>query len=66
MIYVRFRGKSYELAERVIGADARSTDDEIRCNLARHLDVSVEELDDYVIERPRHGGLIVRPIAVYG
>lgn len=66
MVHIRFEGRSYDLAERQLNVTANMNDGAIKERLAQHLDVRVERLQEYVIDRRPSGDLIIRPEAVYG
>ncbi|MDX2273515.1 MAG: hypothetical protein NW237_16405 [Cyanobacteriota bacterium] len=66
MVHIRFEGRSYDLPESRLNLTASMPDREIKQCLARHLDVSQERLQYYVIDRRPNGSLIIRPEAVYG
>ena len=64
--HVRFDGRSLDvpLAELGVGADA--SDREVKRAGARHLEVPVEHLGNYVLDRHETGNVTVRPEAVFG
>jgi hypothetical protein len=64
MIHVRFEGRSLELPDQ--NMPKNPSDTLVKEHVARHLDVSVHRLHDYVIDRRPSGALVVRPEAVYG
>ncbi|MBX7223190.1 MAG: hypothetical protein K1Y36_24815 [Blastocatellia bacterium] len=66
MIHIRFEGQSVTLPEHQNGFAARLTDAEIKRLAAQHLDVAVNRLNPYVVDRTPQGNVIVRPEAVYG
>lgn len=68
MVHVRFEGRSLDFTEAQIdiAAVAHMTDVEIRQRVAQALDVAVERVARYVIDRGPDGDVIVRPEAVYG
>lgn len=66
MIHLRFEGRSMDISERQLGIVGSASDKEVRNSLARYLDVAVDRLNFYVIDRRPSGDLIVRPEAVYG
>jgi len=65
-VHVRFDGRSYDLPADRLGLSDRSTDDQVRQAVARHLEVAVNRLNDSVIDRHANGNLTVRPEAVFG
>jgi hypothetical protein len=66
MVHVRFDGRSFDVPERALHLTHAPGDVEIKRRLAEHLDVRVEALRDYAVDRRPGGDLVVRPEAVYG
>ena len=66
MLHVRYAGRSYDFADRQVDVKAAFSDDEIKNRVAGELDLSVDQLEGYVIDRSPTGDVIVRPEAVYG
>ena len=66
MVHVRFEGRSYDITLQQLRLRQNSSEAQIKQHLAQHFDVGLERLDDYVVDRPKTGVLIVRPEAVYG
>jgi hypothetical protein len=66
MLHVRYNGRSFDMNERVFGLRFGMTDAEIKERVARHLEVGLGRLEDYVVDRRPNGDVIVRPEAVYG
>jgi hypothetical protein len=66
MIHVRFEGRSYDFSEQQLELTPGMNDAEIKERLVRHLEVSRERLNSYIVDRGPSGDLIVRPEAVYG
>jgi hypothetical protein len=66
MIHVRFEGHSYDFSEQQLNLTAGLSDQQIKERLARHFEVGLERLQNYVVDRGPSGDLIVRPEAVYG
>jgi len=64
MLHVRFEGRSYQIPGSLF--DSRASDVQIKEHVARHLDVGVDRLDPYVVDRTPTGHVVVRPEAVYG
>ena len=65
-VHVRFDGRSYDLPADRLGLTDRSTDEQVRQAVARHLEVPVSRLDDSVVDRHPNGNLSIRPEAVFG
>jgi hypothetical protein len=65
-VHVRFDGRSYDLPADRLGLTDRSTDDQVKEAVARHLEVPVSRLDDSAVDRHPNGNLSVRPEAVFG
>jgi hypothetical protein len=65
-VHVRFDGCSYDLPADRLGLSDRSTDDQVKLAVARHLEVLPSRLDDVVVDRHPNGNLSVRPEAVFG
>ncbi len=66
MVHIRFEGRSYDLAEDLLGIVAGMSDKAIQERLANHFDVKGDRFESYVLDRRPSGDLIVRPEAVYG
>lgn len=66
MVHVRFEGRSYDMAEQHLGINADMGDRPIKEQVARHLEVPVNRLNSYVVDRRPSGDVIIRPEAVYG
>lgn len=66
MIHVRYEGRSLTVKEKDLDVIAGLNDAAIKERLARHLQVSADKLQFYVVDRTPNGDLIVRPEAVYG
>ena len=66
MVHVRFEGRSLDYSEAVIGIHASMSDEQIKNRVAQHLDVALNKVALYVIDRSPSGDLIIRPEAVYG
>ena len=66
MLHVRYNGRSFDMNARVFGLRVGMTDAEIKERVARHLEVGLGRLEDYVVDRRPNGDVIVRPEAVYG
>ena len=66
ILHVRFEGRSLDIPLAVLGVEPGSADARIRQALAEHLDVPVEQLRYYVIDRHETGNMTVRPEAVFG
>ena len=66
MIHLRFEGVSYDVSRLDLRLNGQPTDEQIKQRLAQLLDVAVNRLKAYVVDRPATGELIVRPEAVYG
>jgi len=66
MIHLRFEGRSYDLTQDQVKITPQMGDRQIKEKLAQYLDLHHSGLDDYVIDRPASGDLIIRPEAVYG
>jgi hypothetical protein len=66
MVHVRFEGRSYDFDERRLELRTGMSDGEIKERLARQLEVGIDQLRTYVVDRGPSGDLIVRPEAVYG
>lgn len=66
MVHIRFEGRSYEVAEQHLGIQVGMGDRTLKEQVARHLEVSVNRLDTYVVDHRPSGDVIVRPEAVYG
>lgn len=66
MVHIRFEGRALDIPETQLGIAADMNDVAVKERVSRHLDVNVNRLSGYVIDRRPSGDLIVRPEAVYG
>lgn len=66
MVHIRFEGRSLDITETQLGIAANMNDRAVKERVSRHLDVKVDRLSDYVIDRRPSGDWIIRPEAVYG
>lgn len=67
MIHVRYEGRSFDINDMNLNFRAVNMNDEqIKEQVARHLEVGKEKLAFYVVDRTQRGDIIVRPEAVYG
>lgn len=61
-----FEGRSLDLTETQLGIATGMNDIAVKERVSRHLEVNVNRLADYVVDRRPSGDLIIRPEAVYG
>jgi hypothetical protein len=66
VLHVRFEGRSYEVGALDARLDAGMNDAQVRERVAQLLDVGIDRLTGYVVDRAPTGHVIVRPEAVYG
>lgn len=67
MIHVRYEGRSFDINEMNLNFRAVNMNDEqIKEQVARHLEVGKDKLNFYVVDRTQRGDIVVRPEAVYG
>lgn len=66
MVHIRFEGRSLDVTEVQLEITAGMNDVAVKERVSRHLDVNVNRLSAYIIDRRPSGDLIVRPEAVYG
>jgi hypothetical protein len=66
VVHIRFEGRSLDIPQGDLDVGPASSDNEVKCALARHLEVAEARLRDYVIDRHETGNLTVRPEAVFG
>jgi len=66
VVHIRFDGRSLDVPLSDLDIGQFSADAQIKQALARHLDVPVGKLRDYVIDRHETGNLTVRPEAIFG
>ena len=66
VVHIRFEGKSQDIPVGELDIGRASTDEQIKSAVAGFLDVGVEKLENYVIERHENGNYTVRPEAVFG
>jgi hypothetical protein len=66
MVHIRFEGRSLDITETQLGISAGMNDIAVKEQVSRHLDVNVNRLSSYIVDRRPSGDLIIRPEAVYG
>ena len=66
MVHIRFEGRSLDIAENQLGITTGMNDVAVKERVSQHLDVQVNRLSAYVVDRRPSGDLIIRPEAVYG
>lgn len=66
MVHIRFEGRSRDVPETQLGVTLGMSDSAIKERVSQHLDVNVNCLSSYVVDRRPGGDLIIRPEAVYG
>ncbi|MEM9068802.1 MAG: hypothetical protein AAGE52_09865 [Myxococcota bacterium] len=66
MLHLRFEGRSYDLSPIELRLDAAMSDAQIKTRIAQFLDVGLDRIEPYVVDRSPTGHVIVRPEAVYG
>ena len=66
VIHVRFAGRSFDVPANQLDLGIGASDEQIKHALARHLEISVARLRDYVVDRHANGNLTLRPEAVFG
>ncbi len=66
MIHIRYEGRSRTAHEQDLRVQGAMSDQAIKEAVARHLQVEIEDLRFYVVDRTANNDLIVRPEAVYG
>lgn len=66
MIHIRFEGRSLDITETQLGISAGMNDGAVKERVSRHLDVNINCLSAYIVDRRPSGDLIIRPEAVYG
>jgi len=66
MVHIRFEGRSFDFNQTQLNIVASMTDADIKQRVAQALDVAVDRITSYVVDRGPDGDVIVRPEAVYG
>lgn len=66
MLHARIDGRSHDVSRRELEVTPVMGDAEIKGRLAQFLDIGLDRLDGYVVDRSPSGDVIVRPEAVYG
>ena len=66
MVHIRFEGRSLDVPETQLGITADMNDVTVKEQVSRHLDVNMNRLSAYVVDRRPSGDWIIRPEAVYG
>jgi hypothetical protein len=66
MVHIRFEGRSLDITETQLGISAGMNDGAVKERVSRHLDVNINRLSAYIVDRRPSGDLIIRPEAVYG
>lgn len=65
IMHIRLDGKSRDFGLIDLNLSAKSSDDEVRAALAKHLRIEIERLALFKIERTKEGNVFVRPDAVF-
>lgn len=66
MVHIRFEGRSLDVTKAQLQIAADMNDVAVKERVSRHLDVNVNRLWGYIVDRRPSGDTIVRPGAVYG
>ncbi len=66
MVHIRFEGRSLDITETQLGISAGMNDGAVKERVSRHLDVNINRLSSYIVNRRPSADLIIRPEAVYG
>jgi hypothetical protein len=66
VVHIRFEGRSLDIPLTEIDLGPRSSDADIKCAVARNLEISEDRLRDHVVDRHETGNMTVRPQAVFG
>jgi hypothetical protein len=65
-LHVRVMGRSRDISLTQLNLQSYASDETIRQELARFMEVPIERLKDTFIERHENGNITVRPEAVFG
>ncbi len=65
-VHVRYEGRSWDFEARQLGLSTASSDAQVRESVAHVLEVPVNKLALYVVERYANGNITLRPQAVFG
>jgi hypothetical protein len=66
MVHIRFEGRSLDVTETHLGITIGMSNVAVKERISHHLDINMNRLAEYVIDRRPSGDLIIRPEAVYG
>lgn len=66
MVHIRFEGRSLDVTEAQLQIAADMNDLAVKERVSRLLDVHVNRLSGYIVDRRPSGDTIIRPEAVYG
>lgn len=66
MIHVRFDGRSMDFTSQQLGLPNGANDSQIKHRLSKFLEIPLERLQDYCVDRRPSGTVVVRPHAIYG
>jgi hypothetical protein len=66
VLHVRYQGRSFDLPLTQLDVPRVADERDVRMAVARHLEVGLDRLEGYVLERHANGNLTLRPEAVYG
>ena len=66
VVHVRFNGRSFDVPLTALHVGHASHDGDVKRALAGHLEVPVNRLSDYVLDRHANGNVTLRPEAVFG
>lgn len=66
VLHIRYEGTSRDIPLELLQIEAGASDNDIRAAVARYLDVGIDRLRNYVVERHSTGNFTLRPEAVFG
>lgn len=66
VLHIRFEGRSTDIPLGDLDIGRVTSDRDVKAAVARYLDVGVEKLAHYVVDRHDTGNLTIRPEAVFG
>jgi hypothetical protein len=65
-VHVRFEGNSFDIPLMDLDLALGENDQSIKQSVANYLDISVDRLRHYLVDRHRTGNITIRPEAVFG
>ena len=65
-LHVRFEGRSFDVPLARLDVPTLASAEDVRMAVARYLEIGLDRVEGYVLERHGNGNFTLRPEAVYG